>query len=163
MGDNDDESQSRQDAELEREIRSKRKFSLSEAIGRAGGDLLKGASPVTRKRQAEIEVKRYLQDQLNDTEGALRAVLLRQVTESEILLEASYEKPLAALTRIAERLLDSEERLRRFVDKVDTEWGRIYLERPHFERGDGPPDRGDPYTLTSVRATLTDLLARLGE
>jgi hypothetical protein len=36
-----------EDAEIEREIRLGRKFSLAEAIGRMGGGLLKGASPVT--------------------------------------------------------------------------------------------------------------------
>ena len=45
------------DAELEREIREGRKFTLEEAIARmAGPGAMKGESPITRKQQAEIEI-----------------------------------------------------------------------------------------------------------
>ena len=148
------------DAEIEREIRSRRKFSISEAIGRSAGGLLKGASPVTRKQQAEFAIEEFLERHLADAEGALAVVLLRRVTTSATLLE-SYDEPLTALSRIIETLLESEDRLERFVTRVDGEWGRIYSERPHFEREEQSPDADDPYTRTSVRATLTALLASL--
>ena len=149
------------DAEIEREVRSRRKFSLAEAIGRAGGDLLKGASPVTHKRQAELEIEQYLERRLDDPEGALQLVLLRRVGESESLLTSGDREPLAALARVTERLLGSEERLRAFVRAIDAEWGRIYSERPYFEREGRPPHRKDPYTLASVRDALTRLLEAL--
>jgi hypothetical protein len=39
--------------EIAREIRSHRKFSLSDAIGQvSGGEFMQGGSPVSRKRQA---------------------------------------------------------------------------------------------------------------
>src|SRR5262245_64042866 len=81
--------------EIEREIRTNRKFSLSDAIGQiAGGDFMKGGSPVSRKRQAELEVEEYLRRQLVDAGGVLRSVLLRHVGES---LLSDYDRPLAAL------------------------------------------------------------------
>jgi hypothetical protein len=49
MGDKDDKPCSEADAELEREIRKDRKFTLAEAIGRlAGPGAMKGESPVAR-------------------------------------------------------------------------------------------------------------------
>lgn len=150
-----------EDADLEREIRSGRKFSIAEAIGREGGDLMKGASPVTRKRQAEFEIEEYLECHLHDSEGALRAVLLRRTRESSSLLEPGFDEPLAALAQVTGRLLGSEARLRHFVAAVDAEWGRIYGERPYFEREGRPPRRGDPYTVDSVRDALEQLLGEL--
>jgi hypothetical protein len=148
------------DAKLEREVRAGRKFSVSEAIGRAAGGLLKGASPVTRKRQAEVEIESILERHLRDTEGALAIVLLRQVSSSEALL-GSYDDATAALRRFVEGILGSEERLRQFVISVDAMWGRTYVEQPHFEREGQPPDADDPYTLEGVRDKLADLLKRL--
>jgi len=150
-----------EDAELEREIRSKRKYSLDEAIGRAAGDLMKGTSPVTHKRQAELEIEQFLERHLDDTEGALTVVLQRRVREGEDLLERSYEDPLAALAEVTERLLARPESLRSFVRLVDAEWGRIYSERPYFEVGEAPPRAGDPYTIASVRQALSALLDSL--
>ena len=150
------------DAELEREIRSRRKFSLAEAIGRlAGGDLMKGASPVTLKRQAELQIEHYLESHLVDAEGALEAVLLRRVRDSDILLETSYEQPLDTLALFLERILGSEGLLQGFVNEVDAEWGRIYRERPYFQIEGQPPHRDDPYTLSSVRVTLSRLIEQL--
>jgi hypothetical protein len=148
------------DAEIEREIRSKRKFSISEAIGRSAGDLLKGASPITRKQQAEFEIEQLIELHLEDAEGALAPELLRRIKASEVLLE-DYDDPNAVLIEVTRDLVESEDSLRRFVTKVDAQWGRIYLERPHFESDDSEPDRDDPYTRDSVRSTLTQLLEDL--
>ena len=157
MSDEEQNGRSREDAELEREIRSQRKFSLAEAIGRTAGDLMKGASPVTLKRQAEIEIEQFLEAHFADTEGALTVVLLRRVLESELLLEGGCERPLAAMAGVSEQILASPARLGRFVRRVDAEWGRIYSERPFFETGEAPADPDDPYTVASVRELLTRL------
>jgi len=150
------------DADIEREVRSGRKFSLAEAIGRlGGGGLLKGASPVTRKRQAELEIEGYFDRHLIDSERALKIVLLRRVRDSELLFKMGYDQPLTALALFCGRILDSEERLRDFVRDVDAEWGRINRERPHFQKGDRPPHPEDPYTFSSVRTKLTGLVAKL--
>ncbi len=151
-----------EDANLVREIRSGREFSLAEAIGRLGGsDLLKGASPVTRRRQVEIAAKLFLDTHLVDAEGALQIVLERRLRENMRLTEESYDHPLLVLTELVERVLAREDHLQRFVTQVDAEWGRIYLERPHFQVAGQHPHRDDPYTFASVRATLSDLLEAL--
>jgi hypothetical protein len=148
------------DAEIEREIRGSRKSSLADAIGRSAAGLLKGTSPVTRKQQAEAEIKGLLEHHLHDSEGALAIVLLRDVGASAVLLE-SYDDPTAALRRVAESLLRSPENLRRLVQRADAEWGRIYLELPHFDTATQSPDPDDPYTLDGVRDRLVELLQRL--
>ena len=161
MSEKDRGARTDEDVTLEREVRAHRKYSLAEAIGRAAGDLMKGASPVTRERQAGLEIEQYLASHLTDAEGALTVVLGRRALASEALLERSYEEPLEALAEAAEELLASPPRLRRFVRDVDAEWGRIYSERPYFQLGDSPPRPGDPYTVESVRDALSGLLARL--
>ena len=88
-------------------------------------------------------------------------VLSRRCRDSEDLLENRYDDPLAVLAAITERLLRSEKPLRDFVHTVDAEWGRIFLERPFFERRGRPAHPDDPYTISSVRRALTDLPAGL--
>ena len=163
MDDHDDHHEPLSEAaeDDERRAVSRRRFTLAEAIGRLGGGLMKGASPVTRKRQAELAVEQALERRLADPEGALSVVLLRRVKESESLLSVGYDQPLAALARLVEQLLGSEELLRGFVRQVDAEWGRMYLERPHFEQPGRAPDHDDPYTFASVRDALSRLLAEL--
>ena len=162
MAEKDTKPASPDDEDLEHEVRSHRSFSLAEAIGRlGGGDLLKGASPVTKKRQAEIVVELFLERYLVDGEGALLRVLQRRVKESEILLAAGYEQPLSALNEVTDNILGSESRLQSFVRQVDAEWGRMYRERPYFQRPGQPPKRDDPYTFSSVRETLGKLLDEL--
>ena len=71
MQDKANTRRSQADSELERQIRGERKFTLSEAIGRlAGPGAMKGASPVARKRQAELEIADYIRRPLQDAAGA---------------------------------------------------------------------------------------------
>jgi hypothetical protein len=145
---------------IERETRANRKFSLNEAIGRlAGGDFMKGGTPVTRKRQAELEVDEYLRRHLVDSGGVLRSVLCRHLGES--LLNSDYDQPLATLAEYLRRLVTSEPRLEEFVREADAEWGRVHDERPYFQMPSRPPHRDDPYTLDSVRLALVQLRERL--
>src|SRR5262245_53919136 len=82
---------------LEREIRAGRKFSLSDAIGRMGGPgMMKGASPVSPKQQAESVIDAYVRKHLPDAAGVLSGVLVRDVKESDLLLD-DFDRPLAAL------------------------------------------------------------------
>jgi hypothetical protein len=80
MSDDQDTPRSEADAELEREIRKGRKFTLAEAIGRlAGPGAMKGVSPVTRKQQAAVEIYNWLTEHMPVGNGELHAVLLRHV------------------------------------------------------------------------------------
>jgi hypothetical protein len=151
------------DAELEREIRDGRKFSLAEAIGRlAGPGMMKGQSPITQKQQAEAQIDAYLSQHLGDATGALSAVLLRSVKESELLV-ANLDQPLVVLASYVQRVLDSDFRLQELVRGADVEWGRVFDERPHFDREGVAPHQDDPYTIDSVRMKLSGLIQKLTE
>jgi hypothetical protein len=163
MSDERNKDQSKADADLQREIRGERKFSLSEAIGRlAGPGAMKGASPVTRKQQAEAEIENWLRGHLTDTGGALQAVLLRHVSGSELLLN-NYDQPLVVLAAYCHGLLESDYRLKDFVRDADVEWGRVFQERPYFDKDDSPPHPDDPYTADSVRTCLSGLIEQLAD
>jgi hypothetical protein len=147
------------DTELEREIRKDRKFSLAEAIGRmAGPGAMKGTSPITGLQQAEAVIENWLRTHLGG--GELQLVLLRGVKESELLLK-NFEQPLVVLSIFCQRILGSEYLLAEMVRQADFEWGRTYGERPYFEKPGEPPHPDDPYTLDSVRQTLTGLVKQL--
>lgn len=153
----------KENADLEREIRRGRKFTLSEAIARlAGPGMMKGVSPISRKVQAEVEIENYLNRHLTDSAGALRTILLRRVKQSELLLN-NYDQPQVVLAGYIHRALESEYLLKELVREADIEWGQINGEKPHFEKDGRSPDPDDPYTFESVRSTLTSLLEKLSE
>jgi hypothetical protein len=161
MSENKDLLRSEADAELEREIREGRKFTLEEAIGRmAGPGSMKGASPVPRMAQAAVEIETWLRAHLIDSGGALEVVLNRQVKGSELLL-ANFDQPLLALAGYFQQVLDSDYHLKELVRNTDVEWGRVMRERPHFEKEGSPPNLDDPYTAESVHNTLSELLKQL--
>jgi hypothetical protein len=161
MSDNKDEQRSGADAELEREIRKGRKFTLSEAIGRlAGPGAMKGVSPVTRKQQAEAEIEYWLRDHLSAGEGELQVALLRQVKASKLLLY-NYDQPLVVLAAYCQQVLDSDHHLRELVREADVEWGRVFGERPLFNVERSPPHPHDPYTFESVGNALSRLIQQL--
>jgi hypothetical protein len=162
MSDGQPKQRSEADAELERQIRAERKFSLSEAIAQAAGPgIMKGASPVDRRQQAAAEIQQYLCRHLADSGGVLAAVLLRHVRDSDLLLKHLDEHPLAVLGRYVRRLLASESGLKELVREADVEWGRLFGERPCFENDGQPPAPHDPYTLETVRAALGELAGGL--
>ena len=160
MSENRDATPAGEDADLEREVRADRKFSLSEALGRmAGGDLMKGGSPVTRKRQAELTIEDYLRRHVTDAGSVLGRVLLRHVGES--LLRGDYDQPLAVLADYIGQVLGSEHLLEDLVREADVEWGRVFDERPYFQKAGRPSHPDDPYTTSSVRVTLSRLIEKL--
>ena len=160
MSEKPDPDSADSNGEIERDIRRNRKFSLNDAIGQlAGGDFMKGGSPVSRERQAELEIEDYLRRHLVDSGGVLRRVLLRHLGES--LINRDYTAPLAALAEYIPQVLASEHLLAEFVREADVEWGRVQDERPHFEAPGRPPHPHDPYTIASVRLSLSELCERL--
>jgi hypothetical protein len=103
-----------------------------------------------------------LRQQLLDASGALPLVLSRHVKESDLLLN-NLDQPLVVLASYIQRLLNSEHLLADFVREVDTHWGRVLLERPHFELAGRAAHPDDPYTIASVRTKLSDLVAKLAK
>jgi hypothetical protein len=161
MSEREDADRSGERADLEREIRADRKFSLSEAIGRmAGGGMMKGASPVSPTRQAELVIDDYLRRHLADAGAALGSVVLRRVARSDLLLSDPHRQ-LVVLAHYVRRVLGSEFLLHEVVRDADVEWGRLLGERPYFQREGGPPHPDDPYTIASVRLTLSRLVETL--
>jgi hypothetical protein len=149
------------DAELEREIREGRKFTLEEAVARmAGPGAMKGESPVARMQQAEYEIESWLSSHVVDAGGALKVVLHRHVKRSDLLLD-NFDKPLVVLANYCQRVLDSDYLLAEFVRDADVEWGRVMGERPYLEKEGSIRDPDDPYTADSVRNALCELIALL--
>ncbi len=162
MSDDKDKPRSQADEELEREIRKGRKFTVAEAVARmAGPGAMKGASPVMREQQAEVEIEEWLRRHMTAGDGELQVVLLRPIKGSDLLLH-NFERPLFVLAAYCRQVLDSDYRLHELVREADVEWGRVNGERPHFEVEGSPPDPDDPYTFESVRKTLAGLIEQLG-
>jgi len=128
----------------------------------AGPGAMKGESPVARVQQAGVEIENWLRGHLPDAAGALQVVLLRGVKESELLLN-NFDQPVIVLGGYCQRILGSDYLLEEFVRRVDTEWGCIFGERPYFDKKGCPPDPDDPYTLDSVRKSLSGLLEELAQ
>lgn len=152
----DDDPKKKHEDDLEREIRAGRPFDLAEAIGRAGGASLKGASPVAAARQALLGAKALLEARLPDADGSLLRTILARLENETPLLAGHADDPAAALAAWLDRVLASAADLSALVRDADARWGRDYDERPRFE-GDGPPAADDPYTEAGVRTLLTDL------
>ena len=161
MSDEQKKQRSEADADLAREIRKERKFTLAEAIGRmAGPGAMKGVSPVTRKQQAAVEIENWLRKHMPPGVGELRVVMLRRIKESELMVN-NYEQPLFVLAACCQRVLDSDYLLKELVREADVEWGQVLGERPYFEQEGVPPHPDDPYTFESVRKTLVGLIEQL--
>jgi hypothetical protein len=161
MSDDSDQQRSEADAQLEREIRKGRKFTLAEAIGRlAGPGAMKGASPVTRARQAAVEIENWLRQHMPAGNGELEVVLLRRIKGSELLLN-NFEQPLVVVAAYCQHILESDYRLQELVREADVEWGQVQGERPHFDKEGATPLPDDPYTAESVRKALGSLVDQL--
>lgn len=160
MSDDEKRQRSDADAELEREIRRERKFTMAEAIGRmAGPGALKGESPIAGLQQAGVEIENWFRTHMTDV-GGLEVVLLRGIKESDLLLN-NFDQPLVVLGRYCQRILGSMTLLEELVRNADIEWGRVYDERPYFEKAGSLPHPNDPYTIESVRNSLSGILKQL--
>jgi hypothetical protein len=150
-------------AELEKEIRKGRKFTLSEAIGRlAGPGMMKGVSPISRLQQSEVEIDEFLNRHLQDAAGALKTVLSRRAKISE-LLHNNPDQPLVVLASGVQRILQSEFILEEITREADIEWSHVFGERPRFQLAGREPHPDDPYTQESVRQRLNDLYTKIEE
>ncbi len=147
--------------ELEQSPLQGRKFSLSEAIGRAGQGTLKGASPVSPSVQLILGIQDILETLLPDQEESLTRTILAHLKENSPLLAANHGHPKAALHQYLEQVLGSDPILKQLVRDTDARWGRDYSERPYFEKPDQPADPDDPYTNEKVRLLLNTLLDQI--
>ncbi|MEM9449709.1 MAG: hypothetical protein AAGA75_14370 [Cyanobacteria bacterium P01_E01_bin.6] len=144
--------------DIQKEIRAGRSFSLAEAIGREGGDFLKGHSPIPRLVQARTAMKVFLTRHLADASGALHAILLTWIQGDEAMVSRHIEQPLMALAEMIEPIINNPPMLYEFVRQVDVKWGEMNGERPHFQQPGQPAHPDDEYTHESVHQTLTYFL-----
>jgi hypothetical protein len=145
---------------IEREARRRRGSSLAGALAaRDGGDHLKGASPTPLIHRAALNLSHWLDANLEDAEGALRRVIVRAVGEHPDLLAQHADDPAGAMASWLPALLAQPPLLAELVRQADVEWGRLYAERPYFERDGSPAHPDDPYTRQDVHRRLTALLA----
>lgn len=156
----DKEKQGKNEA-IQREILAGRKFSLAEAIGREGGDFLKGESPVPKLVQATTEINTFIAINLQDSSGALQAVLQTWISTDEAGVSKNLDSPLTALKQMLDNIIDNSELLYELVRQVDFQWGKMYDERPYFQSPGQPPHPDDEYTHESVEEKLKSLLTKL--
>ncbi|MEB3289470.1 MAG: hypothetical protein VKI82_06115 [Leptolyngbya sp.] len=157
----DDSTATPSDAEIQQDIRRGRPFSLAAAIGQEAGGFMKGESPVPKLVQAQGEALQILKANLEDLEGALQQVLTRWLEDDPIRLSRHLEDPVEAVKDLLNTVLDSPETLYDLVHQTDVLWGRLYDERPHFQKPGQAPHPDDEYTHASVRAALVACLQRL--
>jgi hypothetical protein len=139
------------DEELDQSPLQGRKFSLADAIGRAGQGTLKGASPVSPSVQLFLGIQNILETRLIDTEGSLTRTILAQCEANPPLLARHHGHPEAALQEYLKQVLGSEANLKQLVRDTDARWGREYNERPYFEKQGKPAAADDPYPAEGVR------------
>jgi hypothetical protein len=158
MSDDDSEQRKRL---IEREARRGRGFSLASAIGQEGEGLFEGESAVPLLERAMSGLCQFVAQEVSDPSGALRKVLERRIRNSETIVGAHFDDPFTALELIIERVLANDARCFEFVRQVDAEWGRLMLERPHFQKPGQAADKEDEYTHESVRVALESLLSKV--
>jgi hypothetical protein len=161
MSDEKDDPRSEKEAEIEREIRMGRKFTMEEAIGRmVGPGAMKGVSPIPLQQQAAIEIENWFREHMAACGAELESVLLTNIKSSELLL-LHFQRPLFVIAAYCQQVLDSDYRLTELVREADVEWGQVYGEKPFFAKEGSPPNPNDPYTFESVRKTLHGILEQL--
>jgi len=145
---------------IEKEILSEQKYSLANAIGREGGNFLKGESPVPKMVQITTEINLFIDQHLPDASGALQSVLKHWV-KSDSLLGQNLDSPLKGLDKIIEKILNNQGLFYEIVRQADLKWGQMYEERPHFQKPGQPAHPDDEYSHQSVREKLSQLRQKL--
>jgi len=149
------------DQAIQQELRLSRKFSIADAIGQEAGNFMKGASPVPRLVQVKTEIAALLRDYIKDDAGALLPVLQNWITTDERRISRHLNAPAIAVQEALEAILKSPDTLYELVRQADAQWGKMYDERPYFQRPGQAPHPEDEYTHESVRQVLTNGLREL--
>lgn len=138
-----------------------REFTLADVIGQAGGDFLKGESPVPKLVQIKTQLKLFIGEYLQDSSGALQAVLKQLVDQADKQISHHLDQPLLALQGLITPILDNPTELYELVHQVDFKWGQMYEERPYFQQPGSSPHPDDEYTHESVKAQLINFLTQI--
>ena len=147
--------------DLQREIQSGRKFSLSEAIGREGGSFLKGSQEmVPRPLRALAAINQLIEQHLNDPSGVLQSCLQRWV-KADMRVGKYLDEPEKALQLIATDIAQTPQVLYEFARQVAVEWGQVNGERPYFQKPGAPPSSDVAYTHATIQKILAELVNKL--
>lgn len=149
------------DREIFLEAIAGREFTLADIIGQAGGNFLKGESPVPKLVQLKTELKLFISQNLHDLSGSLQAVLQLYVEQADEQISKHLDQPLLVLQEFVEKVLNQPQAFYELVHQVDFKYGQMYEERPHFQQPGSPAHPDDEYTHESVKAQLTNFLARI--
>ena len=149
------------DRELFLEAMSGREFTLADVIAQAGGNFLKGESPIPKLVQIKNELKLFISQNLHDLSGSLQAILQIEVDQADKAISHHLDQPLLVLEELVEQSLNQPETFYELVKQVDFKYGQMYEERPHFQRPGAPAHPDDEYSHESVRVQLTNFLERI--
>ncbi|MGL1936721.1 MAG: hypothetical protein OCD01_16955 [Fibrobacterales bacterium] len=153
------------DREIEREskrqLHAKGGGSLASAFSEEGSDFLNGGSPVPLILQAETAIANYINNEVKDSCGALRATLQTRIKRKQSVIAEHIDNPLVVLKNMVVLFLENEPLLFDFVREVDACYGKMYQERPHFQVPGGKAHPDDEYTHESVRKSLETIQATL--
>ncbi|MGL1903853.1 MAG: hypothetical protein OCC49_17075 [Fibrobacterales bacterium] len=153
------------DQEIEREskrqLHAKGGGSLASALSEKGSDFLSGGSPIPLILQAETAIASYINSEVRDSCGALKATLQIRIKRKQSIIAEHIDTPLAVLKTMIALFLEKEPLLFDFVREVDACYGNMYQERPHFQRPGAKAHPDDEYTHESVRESLEELYAKL--
>ena len=156
-----DNNKKETDPDIQRDIISRQKFSLSGAIGREAGELIKGESPIPKLEQIITEINQFISQQLHDPSGALREMLHILVKEDELKISSRLEAPLLYLRDMLNDYINNDQLLYELVREIDFKYGQIFNELPHFQKEGEAPHRDDEYTHASVKVQLVDLICSI--
>jgi len=141
---------------IEHEARMGVKFSMEQAILRAGGGgLMAGGSPFSQHEHAQRQLLLFLDQHLRD--DIMETALVNWVALNRHHMDQHLDTPVQGLLDLIDHTMNREARFVEFVRTVDVHYGLIMQERPHFQQSGDAPTPGDAYTFTSVRNTLLKL------
>lgn len=146
---------------IERDILRGRKFSIADAIGREGGNFVKGFNPIPRLDQVISFLTVFIADNINDSSRVLMTVLQDNVKNDRMEIAENIETPLQYLHNLIKSYIDNPYQLYEITREVDFKWGQINDEKPHFQKPGETPNPDDEYTHGIVLKMLSDLLAKI--
>ena len=142
------------------EIRSQRKFTIAEAIGRAGGNFMKGESAIPRPLRATAEINQFITTHLPNPGGPVSATL-QSWTKEDIRVSRHLDTPLVALSLIIESLLSEPSTFQEFFRQIAIAQSQLTGDRPHFQPPNYLPHPDAAHSHESVKQQLENLLQKL--
>ena len=146
-------------AELTREIRSQRKFTLAEAISRESGSFMKGESAIPRPLRAATEISQFITARASQNSPV--STTLQHWAKEDIRVARHLDSPLIALSQIIQSILEEPITFQEFFRQIAIAQSQISGDRPYFQQPGQPPHPNAAYCHQSVKQQLLDLQHKL--